>query len=426
MPKILISYHRADAHVITQTLYFLLCQYFGIDNIVLDANEIPGETDRRQYFAREIARVDILLVIIGRQWMDLMGGRANQENDSIRYVIETALRQKKIVIPILVQGANIPDYAPLPDSIRALQWINTIELRSFPNIEEGVQHVIMAIEDVLKTPGQHPANEETISVTDSETIPSFKDLISGPATKNRASGESLNQSILERIKSLSAVNLLSKSFDWISIPPGKILIKGDRYSYLPEDFQKNVFVESFSITRYPVTNLQYAPYVSATGNTPEYWTNSKFNKPRQPVVGISWFDVMAYCDWLSEQLGYEVIIPTEHQWQRAAQGDDACDYPWGNRWNSSLANTDEKINHTTPVHQYPGGASPYGLMDMAGNVWEWCFIEPEMQEFVNASVVLCGGSWLNYSMFATVHARNIRLPNMSYSDAGFRLSRASK
>lgn len=421
MPKIFISYHRSDSDTITQTLYLLLCQYFGTVNVVFDGNNKPDKVGFSQHFADEIAKADVVLVIMGRKWGNLMRGRANQETDSVRIEIENALRQKKIIIPVLVKDANTPDYSRLPDSFRDLQWIKAIELRGFSDAEGDFQHLLIAIEDALKI--ENTPEHNLKNPGHKEKIPSFKDLISKPASKIISPDDDATQLLAERIKGLSVRNSKFNSFDWVEIPSGDILVKGDRFSYLPEDFQKKVFVETFSITKYPVMNLQYAPYVSASGNVPEYWTNAKFNKPHQPVVGVSWFDVMTYCDWLSARLGYEVIIPTENQWQRAAQGDDGREYPWGNRWNKNFANTDEKINHTTPVHQYPEGASPYGLMDMAGNVWEWCFVEPEMEEFVNSSIVLRGGSWLNYSMFATVNARNIRLPNMDYSDVGFRLSR---
>lgn len=397
MPKIFISYHAADSHPIVQTLYLQLCRSFGIENVVLDGNEL--------------VTTDVVLVMIGQKWETLMRIRNNKETHSVRIEIEDALRQKKIIIPVLIKDASIPDYTLLPDSIRDLQWINALKLGNSSSMEDDLQHLLITLDDALQIENlsEHASNIPNIE----EDIPSFKDLISKPASKVISP---------ERTKTLSARNLISKSLEWIEIPQGKILVKGDRFSYLPEDFQKSVFVESFSITKYPITNLQYAPYVSATSNAPEYWTNTKFNNPHQPVVGVSWFDAMKYCDWLSEQLGYEVTIPTEYQWQRSAQGNDGREYPWGNRWNTNFANTDEKIKHTTDVHKYPKGASPYGVMDMAGNVWEWCFVEPEMDEFVNSSIVLCGGSWLNYSMFATVNARNIRLPNMDYTDVGFRLS----
>jgi formylglycine-generating enzyme required for sulfatase activity len=89
-----------------------------------------------------------------------------------------------------------------------------------------------------------------------------------------------------------------------------------------------------------------------------------------PRSNVSWYDVVAFCRWLSNKLGYTVTLPTEQQWQRAAQGDDEREYPWGDDFDHSRCNIASKS--TTPVTQYPNGASPFGVMDMAGNVAEWC------------------------------------------------------
>jgi formylglycine-generating enzyme required for sulfatase activity len=81
---------------------------------------------------------------------------------------------------------------------------------------------------------------------------------------------------------------------------------------------------------------------------------------------------MAYCNWLAEVTGKPYCLPSEAEWEKAARGTDGRIYPWGNRWDASRCNCQETSpNQTTPVGAYPDGASPYGLLDMAGNVWEW-------------------------------------------------------
>lgn len=93
----------------------------------------------------------------------------------------------------------------------------------------------------------------------------------------------------------------------------------------------------------------------------------------RPVVGVSWEDAAAYCKWLSGKLGVQFKLPTEAQWEKAARGTDGRKYPWGNTEpDKTLANFGYEVDKTTPVGSYPKGASPYGLLDMAGNVREWC------------------------------------------------------
>jgi formylglycine-generating enzyme required for sulfatase activity len=90
------------------------------------------------------------------------------------------------------------------------------------------------------------------------------------------------------------------------------------------------------------------------------------------VVAVSWHDAMAYCRWLSEVAGKTYSLPSEAEWEKGARGTDGRIYPWGNRWDVRRCNNLQGgKGETTPVGTYPRGASPYGLLDIARNVWEW-------------------------------------------------------
>jgi formylglycine-generating enzyme required for sulfatase activity len=106
---------------------------------------------------------------------------------------------------------------------------------------------------------------------------------------------------------------------------------------------------------------------------PAFWDDEMWNGAEQPVVGISWLEAVAYCRWLSAQTSREFRLPTEAEWEKAMRGPKGLIWPWGNTWMAGRCNSEEAgINRTTPVGQYPTGASPYGALDMAGNVCEWC------------------------------------------------------
>ncbi|MFQ5875616.1 MAG: formylglycine-generating enzyme family protein [Dehalococcoidia bacterium] len=151
-----------------------------------------------------------------------------------------------------------------------------------------------------------------------------------------------------------------------------------------------VQLKSFYIDKYEVTNRQYTAFVDATGRQPStFWGQAQVNRPDQPVIGVSWHDADAFCAWAGKRL------PTESEWEKAARGRRALAYPWGNSWDSSrLRSADAVANRPldtfddwslwqqqllvggseiwpAEVGSYLEGASPYGAMDMAGNVWEW-------------------------------------------------------
>jgi formylglycine-generating enzyme required for sulfatase activity len=141
-----------------------------------------------------------------------------------------------------------------------------------------------------------------------------------------------------------------------------------------------------------VTNAQWRVFVEAGGygehrwwseigwrmrkkeawTQPKLWDDPRFNGTNQPVVGVSWYEANAFCRWLTAELGYEIRLPSEAEWEKAARGTDGRVYPWGNTWDAAKANTRESgIGTTTPVGCFPDGVSPYGALDMSGNLFEW-------------------------------------------------------
>jgi formylglycine-generating enzyme required for sulfatase activity len=165
----------------------------------------------------------------------------------------------------------------------------------------------------------------------------------------------------------------------ILIPAGEFLMgsdpQKDEGAYEVEQPQHTVYLPDYYLAKTPVTNAQYAAFVEATDHErPEHWEGGKplSGKEGHPVGHVTWHDAVAYCNWLAKVTGKAYRLPSEAEWEKGARGTDGRIYPWGDEWDQKRCNSKEGgPGGTTPVGAYPEGASPYGLLDMAGNVWEW-------------------------------------------------------
>jgi formylglycine-generating enzyme required for sulfatase activity len=225
------------------------------------------------------------------------------------------------------------------------------------------------------------------------------------------------------------------------------------------------------VSKYPVTNAQFARFVQAGGYTkrefwsksgwdwrtgeydqretetverdwlehrpakrrlaPYFWHNVELGNPILPVVGVSWFEAEAYCRWLTSQIvdlptGYTVRLPLDNEWERAARGVDGREYPWGEGFKKTAANTWDSdsssssgLGGTTAVCTFPQGVTPEGAWDMSGNVWEW--VASWYDEDRRYRVVR-GGSWIGYQWFARGSFCNWSIPLMFNDDLGFRVA----
>lgn len=173
--------------------------------------------------------------------------------------------------------------------------------------------------------------------------------------------------------------------DWVAIPGGTLLrgtpfaaldsvvaAHGDlhipRAWILKEAPEAEVPVAAFAVSAVPVTNAQWARFARAHGRgVPDHVDG----RPDHPVEAVSWADAVAFCDWLADLSSLPVRLPTETEWERVARGDDNREYPWGDTFAAGRANLANANDSTTAVGSFPAGASPYGVLDLAGNVDEW-------------------------------------------------------
>lgn len=220
-----------------------------------------------------------------------------------------------------------------------------------------------------------------------------------------------------------------------------------------------VYLDAYYMDKYEVTVGQFREFCNATGRSmPDQpsWNRpavdsfqdevAKYEawlKNHCPVVGVFWEDASAYASWAGKRL------PTEAEWEKAARGTDGRKYPWGNKWNGSYCNhgsglspdSTDGYEYTAPVGCFPQGTSLYGVMDMAGNVWEWCADWYYKDYYQNSPSrnptgpsfglrrVVRGGSWYDTQNLCRAANRLVNGPqgfydgSVSFSGGGFRCVR---
>ena len=205
-----------------------------------------------------------------------------------------------------------------------------------------------------KGTGDSPPPSDKKDESDLNECPFCAELIKAKAIKCKHCGEMVN------------VNAKDGA-EMILIPAGEFLMGSQKgQGNDNERPQHRVYLDAYYISNYEVTNEQFAQFMRGTGYDAggDWKKYAKAGKEKHPVVCVNWDDAMAYCRWAGGTL------PTEAQWEKAARGNDDRQYPWGDSWEAGRCKNNS--SGTTAVGSYPGGASPYGLQDMAGNIWEWC------------------------------------------------------
>ena len=263
---------------------------------------------------------------------------------------------------------------------------------------------------------------------------------------------------------------LLPDFDWVTIPAGKFIYQQEKEPRT---------LPAFKISRYPVTYHQFQAFIDDPDGfyNPEWWeglADDQYRRENQSAPGdqafkywnhprenVSWYDAIAFCRWLSWRLSespvgtpngasdmasifasdkwptydamnpatWRVRLPTEFEWERAARGTQGLIYPYGNEFDAVKGNTDAtKIGQTSAVGIFPDGASPDGVLDMSGNVWQWCLSEygNPVEDSANENIRtansrgLRGGAWYRDGYNARAVARNRSLP-YTRDSLGFRV-----
>ena len=238
------------------------------------------------------------------------------------------------------------------------------------------------------------------------------------------------------------------------LPKGMVLVPAGEFTMGTDDPQaaadqrpaRNVYVDAFYIDKHEVTNAEFEEFLLADGyNTRKYWTkegwdfiqkerfiyvnparqtykidkplgfgqNSVSTAPDHPVIGVSWYEASAYAKWAGKRL------PTEAEWEKASRGTDSRIYPWGNTFDFLKLNYFPHHDKLSPVGSFPEAASPYGVLDMAGSVAEWCADGANGED----TRTIRGGGWNAIRLHVRCTHREPQPPTYRYYTLGFRCAK---
>lgn len=371
---------------------------------------LPG-----QHWRREIEKIirdpyNLVLVCLSNNSITKRGV-VQQEIQWALDILEQMPEESIYLIPVRLEPCQAPD------QLADLQWVNLFE-------PEGFEYLTRALDYEI---GKRQGVPELEPVT--------------PAKIKGFHGPEL-QPALKKFPKIPSLQLPFDEPELILIPAGKFLMgsdpKLDTHAKDNEQPQHRLYLPAYSIAKTPVTNAQYAAFVQATGHRPpKNWIGKEppNDEKYHPVVHVSWKDAAAYCRWLAHVARKPYRLPTEAEWEKSARGTDGRIYPWGNERDATRCNTHESgKGATTPVGSYPSGAGPYGVLDMAGNIWEWCatkhgksypyIIEDEWADNYlkeSADRVLRGGAFSFSGSYARCAFRGRLDANGSYDCIGFRI-----
>ena len=434
---VFISYRRAISKHLARSIYMDL-RANGWD-VFLDVNTIDsGDFDR--IILNQIAARAHFILLISKGSLE----RCKNPGDWLLREIEEAVSLNRNIVPIVEEESGLlqQEISYLPEKLQTIIGKkNALPLPHF-YFEEAM---VKLRRRFLKTP-EYVQIRETPATEGVEVQRRLKQVEEELPSPTRPTSESL----------------MPEPFEWIKISGGSGTMKTNEPGVI-----MTIPTETYWIAKYPVTRAQFRKFIDAGGyETKKWWTKEGWQKcqegwhyddewerettgtpwtePRygaderfrgndKPVVGVSWYETVAFCQWLSDTTGEKIMLPTEAQWQYAAQGIDGRDYPWGKKWDSPKCqnSVDSKPGKTSPVTQYEGkGDSYFEVIDTAGNVWEWCLTDYENKtNEINSTTnnrVLRGGSWSssNSDSFRCGY-RNRNDPFNWHSSYGFRVVRLS-
>lgn len=461
--KVFISYRRDDSRYQARMIYTAFTQVIPREHVFMDIDSIPLGSDFRKILKGWVNECDVLLALIGPGWVSAADPRSGQPRlmnpgDFVRIEIAEALARDIPVVPVLLDGAHLPDPAQLPDDLKELVYRHA-EFVEYTRFDDDVARLIRKLQ-----PAQ-PRTATTAGTTAAERGRSADGrimvnaaIVEGAPDGWFKPGAGKTEWFKDHAHGPEMVVVPAGSFTMGS--PGSEPQRSSQEG--PQT--KVTIAQAFAVGRHAVTRGQFAAFVNNTGYKTEGgaygWTGTEWKldakyssrnpgfaqDDNHPVVCVNWDDAKAYVKWLSEQTGkpYRLLADAEREY--AARAGTTTPFWWGSTITPKQANYDGNSTYAgggskgeyrkTTVSVSSFEANPWGLFNVHGNVWEWCEDiwhdslngiptdgSPWMQGGEAGRRVVRGGSWdappvLLRSAYRYGNSADVRSSNL-----GFRVGR---
>lgn len=447
--KIFISYRRDDASDAAGRVYDRLAQKFGAKRIFMDVDSIQRGHDFREVLERHLAETAVLLVLIGRQWLDLAGPdgtrRLDDPSDFVRLEIATALRDKIPVIPVLLNDATMPTASVLPDDIAGLAFRQASKLRH-ESFRTDILDPQAAVKEALAEAGDAAGGRfRTLTriigavglVSTAVTLyfgyfqyqdyarQSDEAARRAEATQRSIEAEARRieaaaraeatrpATFSDRLQALPQGESLKECDacpEMVAIPGGSFAMgspESEPGRQSDEGPQRRVTIQPFAIGKFEVTFAEWDACVAGGGCGGYRPKDEGWGRGRRPVINVSWEDAQAYVSWLNSKVeGSPYRLPSEAEWEYAARAGSSATWSFGDRDSALGAHAWFRGNSGGKTHKVGGKRSnAFGLHDVHGNVMEWvedCWNRSNSGAPTDgsawkkgdcSSAVLRGGSW---------------------------------
>ena len=399
----------------TQWIYNNLIDHFGSESVVFDIDTIPLGADFREYLNKEVRNCDILLAVIGDQWLEILKKRLDQPNDFVRIEIQAALERDIPVVPILVGRESVPSEKDLPPELAKLSYKQATEVRAGADVKSHLKRLVDGLNHLFP---EHKVGEKL---------------------KQKQVDEDLKHEESPK-KYINSIGM-----EFVLIQAGNFMMGSEPMMQAFKDGSEvNMYDKEYPRHKVTISNEFY---LQSTVVTQGQWKEVTAFNPSGfydcgddcPVEKVSWKDAQKFIEMLNEvEKGDKYRLPTEAEWEYACRagtntefsfGDDAIklsEYAW-------YEDNSENRMHLAGTKK----TNPWDLYDMHGNVLEW--VEDDRHDNYNGAPdegrpwidkprgtyrVIRGGSWSDYELDCRSAARDLITPDDRRDDVGFRLARS--